>query len=256
MKLSFIIVNYQSEKYLEKCISSIREKVSGVDYEIIVVNNDNLDIGCPNGIKLINTGKNLGFGAGCNAGARFAQGEISCFLNPDTEIVSENITELIHEFNKNKNTGVIGPRLVSEKNETQWWIAGKDITIFNTLLNNLGYKRDKKIWESVVPIECAWVSGAAMFIRKNIFDQLGGFDEKFFMYFEDIDLCKQARKLSYKVLYYPEFVVKHFGGKSFLCKKEQKKQFYASQDYYFGKHFGKSSKNIVGFFRNLYHNHF
>lgn len=237
MKLSFIIVNYKSKKYLEKCISSIREKVSGVDYEIIVVNNDNLDIRCPNGIKLINTGKNLGFGAGCNAGARAAQGEISCFLNPDTEIVSENIPELIQEFNENEDVGIIGSRLITEKGETQWWCAGKEFTLRRLIKNNLGIIESKKIWESRIPVECAWVSGAALFIKKNIFDQLGGFDEKFFMYFEDIDLCKRARMAGYKVLYYPYFAIKHFGGKSFRFDKiKQKRYFYKSQLCYFKKY--------------------
>jgi hypothetical protein len=239
MKLSFIIVNYQSEKYLFKCLSSIQEKILGVGYEIIVVNNDatHLETSFPSEIKLINTGKNIGFGAACNLGARSAQGEILCFLNPDTEIVSNNILDLLDKFDKYDKLAIVGPRLVDEKNNTQEWIAGKEVTIWSTLMNNLGYKRDQKIWESAVPVECAWITGAAMFIRKDIFDRLGGFDEKFFMYFEDVDLCQRARQLSYKVLYFPEFTVKHFGGKSFLNKKRQKKYYYVSQLKYFKKYF-------------------
>ena len=260
MKLSFVVVNYKSEKYLEKCISSIKERVFGVDYEIIVVNNDsktNLEARLPNKIKLINNGKNSGFGAACNVGAKQAQGEILCFLNPDTEIISENITELIQEFNKDNKLAIIGPRLVCNQElsssykelssfKTQWWCAGKEVTIWSIIMNNLGYKRDKAVWESREKIECAWVSGAAMFVRKSIFlnpphspfgkgGGLGGFDEKFFMYFEDIDLCRRARQAGYKVLYFPNLVVKHLGGKSFLDKKEQKKYYYKSQFRYFRK---------------------
>jgi GT2 family glycosyltransferase len=241
LKLSIIIVNYQSEKYLAKCISSIQEKVLGVEYEIIVVNNDKntlLEAKLPKEIKTINSGKNIGFGAACNLGSRMAQGEILCFLNPDTEIISEKITELIQEFNS-ANIGIVGPRLVDKKNNTQEWIAGQEVTILSTLLNNLGYKRDKKIWESNSPVECAWVSGAAMFIRKDIFQKLGGFDEKFFMYFEDTDLCRRARQLGHKVLYFPEFLIKHLGGKSFVDKKTQKAYYYKSQCRYFGKYFFK-----------------
>jgi GT2 family glycosyltransferase len=236
MKLSFVIVNYQSEKYLAKCIASVQEKVLGVEYEIIVVNNSNLEAELPSEIKSINSGKNIGFGAACNLGAKSAQGKILCFLNPDTEIVSENISELVQEFN-NTNIGIVGPRLVDEKNNTQEWIAGKEVTILSTLLNNLGYKRDENIWESTVPVECAWVSGAAMFIRKDIFQKLGGFDEKFFMYFEDIDLCRRARQAEYKVLYLPSFIVKHLGGRSFFNKKLQKRYYHASQYRYFRKRF-------------------
>ncbi len=240
MFLSFIIVNYQSEKYLAKCVSSIKEKISGVDYEIIAVNND-LEAQPPSEvlgeIRLINTGRNAGFGGGCNIGAKEARGDILCFLNPDTEIVSENIQDLLDRFNEDDKLAIIGPRLIVETSEsgvsTQWWCAGKEVTILSTILNNLGYKRDKKIWESPVPVECAWVSGAAMFVKKDLFSnppqspfskggELGGFDEKFFMYFEDIDLCKRARMAGYKVLYYPDFAIKHFGGKSFTPHQKNK----------------------------------
>lgn len=244
MILSFIIVNYQSEKYLKKCISSIREKVLGVGYEIVVVNNDleDLEAQLPKealgDMGLINTGKNVGYGAGCNVGARMAKGEILCFLNPDTILLNENIGKLLRQFKKDSKIGLIGPKLISGENKVQWWCAGKELTPGSIILNNLGYKRDKKIWESQVPIECAWVSGAALFIRKDLFDKLDGFDEKFFMYFEDIDLCKRARMADYKVLYYPDFMIKHFGGKSFaLDKIKQKKYFYKSQWRYFRKYF-------------------
>lgn len=255
MKISFIIVNYQSEKYLQKCISSIKEKVLGADYEIIVVNNDSAGNAymhsLPEGTRVINIGKNIGFGAANNIGAKKAQGKYSCFLNPDTEIISNNIERLLSEFENDEKLGTIGPKLINENGSAQEWSAGKEVTIGSIILNNLGYKRDKKIWESQEKKECAWVSGAAMFIQKELFDKLGGFDEKFFMYFEDIDLCKRARNLGYKVLYYPEFTVKHFGGKSFLDKKEQKRYFYASQDYYFEKHFSNLLSGIARFLRIL-----
>jgi GT2 family glycosyltransferase len=232
--LSIIIVNYKSEKYLAKCISSIKEKFLGVEYEVIVVNNDNVDISFLGGDKIINTGKNIGFGAACNVGAKNAQGEILWFLNPDTEIISQNVTELVKELNK-EGVGIIGPRLVDKKNKTQEWIAGKKITIFGTLLNNLGYKRDKKIWESITLVGCDWVSGAAMFVKKDIFEKVGGFDENFFMYFEDINLCQRIRQAGYKIFYFPSCIVKHFSGGSFGGKIRQKGYYYKAQFRYFFK---------------------
>jgi len=254
IKISFIIVNYKSADYLPGCISSLKKKIRDIDYETIIVNNNDgeLRTGLLDGVKVINKGENIGYGAGCNAGAKIAKGEILCFLNPDTEVVSENIQDPLNEFGKDNKLVIIGPKLLSDKNEVQWWCAGKEITLFNTILNNLGYKRDKKIWESPKKIGCAWVSGAALLIRKDIFGKLGGFDEKFFMYFEDIDLCKRVRNLGHKVLYYPNFVVRHFGGKSFIDNKMQKKYFYTSQDYYFGKHFRKLIVQIIRFLR-LFH---
>ncbi len=261
MILSFVIVNYQSEKYLKDCISSIREKVLGVDCEIIIVNNDfvgnaymrSLQL---ENVKIINNNKNVGFGSACNTGAKNTRGEILCFLNPDTEIVSENIQELLDEFGEDDKLAIIGPKLLNDKNEIQWWCAGMEVTMWDILLNNIGIKRSKKIWESSKKVECAWVSGAALFIKKNIFQKLGGFDEKFFMYFEDIDLCKRARNSGYKVLYCPYVVIKHLGGKSFENEKDQKLYFYKSQDYYFKKHLGKFIGGIVKILRKFCFNQF
>jgi hypothetical protein len=90
-----------------------------------------------------------------------------------------------------------------------------------------------------------------MFIRKELFEKLKGFDENFFMYFEDVDLCRRVRNLGYKILYYPEFIIKHFGGKSFDSKKEQQELYYKSQDYYFQKHFGKIKVNLLKLIRMI-----
>lgn len=249
-KISFIIPAYKSEKHLEKCLRSLLEKTLAIQKEIIVVNNSGSSFNLENGIKTISS-PNKGFGSACNLGVREASGNILCFINPDTEIISNDLNVIISEFKNNLAVGLIGPKLVEENNDIQEWSVGKEINLADIILNNLGWKRSKKIWESQEKTECAWVSGACLFIRKELFEKLNGFDEKFFLYFEDIDLCKRARNLKYKVLYYPEFVVKHFGGKSFDSIKEQKQYYYSSQDYYFQKHFGKISANLLRLMRRL-----
>jgi N-acetylglucosaminyl-diphospho-decaprenol L-rhamnosyltransferase len=234
VEISFIIVNYQSEKYLQKCIFSIKEKVLGVDYEIIVVNNDSrgLENNLSSGVRLINNGKNLGFGAACNVGARVAQGEMLCFLNPDTEITSNNTFQIIEKFQQDKNLGAVGPRLIIENGKTQWWCAGRDVSFWQLLKNNLGIIESKKIWESEKELLADWVSGAALFARKDIFEKIEGFDERFFMYAEDMDLCRRIRGSGYKVLYCPEFLILHKGGKSRDNIFKQKLQFFRSSFYY------------------------
>ena len=268
MELSIIIVNYQSEEYLKKCLLSLRNKIKDFEPEIIVVNNDDKKINimsfrapdasrgveksrdpsassdmlsdcAQDDIKIINSGENLGFGKANNLAAKNASGEILWFLNPDTKIIPENIKELLNKFSSNPKVGIIGPKLITESGNIQGWIAGYETNLWNLIRNNLGFPKSKKIWESEEKKEADWVTGAAMFIKKDLFQKLGGFDEKFFMYFEDEDLCKRARQTGYKVIYCPNFIVRHLGGKSFENKKEQKKYYYASQDYYFQKHFGK-----------------
>ena len=250
-KLSFIIVNYRSERYLKKCVASLFDKIRGVNFEIIIVNNDDNNLIGIEKAKIINLKKNVGFGKANNIGAKKASGKFLCFLNPDTIILSKNIGEIIKEFEKDSKIGVIGPRLISEFNETRWWCAGVKATPWDLIRNNLSFRKSRKIWESQMKKEADWVSGAALFILRQLFLKLGGFDENFFLYFEDIDLCRRAKELEKKVIYLPEVKIKHWGGKSNACEKGQKKEYYKSQDYYFKKHYGKLIGELVKVLRKM-----
>ncbi len=240
-KLSIIIVNYKSADFLEKCVVSIREKINKEFLEeIIIVNNDQeeeIRLGFQENLKIINNDKNAGFGAGNNIGARIAKGGIILFLNPDTEIISENIGEVISLFEKDNTLGVVGSQLMIKDNKKiQPWSAGHEINLINLIRNNLGLASSRKVWQAKKCTEVDWVSGTALFIRREIFEKVSGFDEKFFMYFEDMDLCKRVKKTGSKVLYNPNFSVKHIGGKSYQKQCCQKRDYYKAQEYYFKKH--------------------
>jgi GT2 family glycosyltransferase len=252
IELSIIIVNYQSADYLKNCVASVFDKIKNISFEIIVVNNSEEEISGISDVQVIHPHENLGFGKGHNLGARNAQGEILWILNADTEILEGDIEKIIREIRVKREIGVIGVKLMGENNKVQLWSAGSELNLWDLIKNNLGIKSSRKIWESKEKREADWVSGTSLFIRKDLFLKMGGFDEKFFMYFEDIDLCKRVRKTEYKVIYFPEFVVKHFGGKSFENSVLQKKYYYQSQDYYFEKHFGKFQSGLVKLLRKLF----
>jgi GT2 family glycosyltransferase len=249
IELSIIIVNYQSVGYLKKCVASVFDKAKNISFEIIVVNNSEDVINEISDIKIINSKENLGFGKGQNLGVKNASGEILWLLNADTEVLSGDIQGIIREA---QEKGVVGPKLLDNSGRAQSWSAGVEPTIWDLIKNNLGLKASRKVWQSPKKREADWVSGTSLFIRKDVFQKLGGFDEKFFMYFEDIDLCKRAREAGYKVIYFPEFIIRHFGGKSFENSALQKKYYYQSQDYYFEKHFGKFQSGLVKLLRKLF----
>lgn len=236
--LSIVTVNYKSEKYLERCLSSLYNYLEEDSFESMVVNNDKdadlkkIEEKFPQ-TKIINNDGNVGFGAANNAGVKKATGEVLLFLNPDAEIISSNINDLLSKFDK--DVAVIGPRLVTDENKTQEWSAGKEFSLKQLIKNNLGFVENRKIWESKQEVITDWVSGAALFVRKKEFEEAGGFDEKFFMYFEDEDLCRKIRKNGHQVLYFPEFSVLHHGGKSRNGRISQKKQFLKSMLYFFWK---------------------
>lgn len=236
-QISFIVINHNSRDYISACLDSIENNCQNINFEIIIVNNDNSFFEYSKA-RIINSRINKGFGSACNLGAKSASGKILCFLNPDTEI-ADGIEKVADYFDKHRETGIIGPKLETEENKIEPWCAGYEIGFWNLIRNNLGIPKSKKIWDSKSNIECDRVSGTCLFIRKELFDILKGFDEKFFMYFEDDDLCKRTRKKGYKVTYFPDFSVRHFGGKSFSSKFKQKKLFYKSMFYYFKKHLGR-----------------
>jgi len=240
IQLSIITVNFRSEQFLKRCLASIYN-IWGREIEIIVVNNDPneslADIKCdfPD-VQIIKQQENIGFGAANNAGAKIAQGKYLLLLNPDTEILTDDLEGIFEKFEKNEEISVIGPRLITGKDKTQEWCAGKEFTFWRLIKNNFSIIESKEIWESKNETLADWVSGAAFFVKKEIFYKIGGFDENFFMYFEDEELCRRIRKAGYGILYYPEVSIKHFGGQCRESFLKQKIQFFKSMACYIKKH--------------------
>jgi GT2 family glycosyltransferase len=250
--LSFVIVNYNSKKYLPGCVNSITAALFVFPYEIIIVNNDSKPLILPNTfppIVILEKNNNIGFAKACNAGARIAKGDLVCFLNPDTEILpKQNIMPLLGLLLEN-NFSIIGPKLFNDitSQKPQPWSAGVKITPWNIIKNNLGIVESKKIWNSKKTISADWVSGASMFVKKEDFLLIGGFDENFFMYYEDVDFCKRMLLQKNKIAYFPHYAVLHFSGKSSQEKSLQKSLYFEAQDYYLKKHFGR----IIYFFSKI-----
>jgi len=255
-KASIIIVNYKSKERLKKCIDSVFDKFENQNFEIVVINNDQEEniskaLGEFPQIQVINLEENAGFGKAVNAGARIARGEWLMFLNPDTQLLTSQ-REMLSFFEATPEAGIISPKLAEERGETQKWSAGAEPGLLDLLGNNIGLPRSQKMWESRKTRTVDWVSGAAMVIKKDLFDKIGGFDENFFMYFEDIDLCKRVRETGKKVFYFPQERVLHLGGKSIENAEKQKADYYRSQDYYFQKHFGERRARHIRFLRNIF----
>jgi GT2 family glycosyltransferase len=257
--LSVIIVNYKSEHFLDRCLSSFFNSASGLSSEVIIVNNyppetlEKVKQNFPQ-IKVIVNPQNSGFGGGNNLGTKEARGEYILFLNPDTEIISGTVSDAVTRLRKNPELGAIGGCLITEEREIQEWSAGTKVTFWEILKNNLGILSSRKIWKSSKEVEVAWVAGTALFMSKKLFLTLGGFDEKIFMYFEDVDLCERIRKIGEKIIYYPDFKVLHKCGGSWTeeGRKKQKQKYYDSQNYYFQKHRPKIEYLAINILRKLF----
>lgn len=252
--VSIIIVNYHVRDRLFVCIKSILTSKPKVKFEIIVVDNDEektikneLNKKFPQVIYVPN--ENKGFGEGNNAGAKHAKGEYLFFLNPDTVLLNNSIDLLINFLEKKRHAAVVSP-LLFDKNKNPYKLQGDTelnplraifvLSFINKIFPENKIYKDYYLfdWDKKSIKEVDTVPGTAFVIRKKIFENIGGFDEKFFLYFEEFDLCKRVRELGYKIVIIPGAKVLHHWGLSTRSKPDIEKIFRESRFYYFKKHFG------------------
>ena len=252
-RISIVIVNYRSAARIGRLLRSLPR---AADISIIVANNDLSErrvleeLSRTAGFILIETGANRGFAAGANTGALAAEGDIIGFLNPDMLWSDTDIRSVRALFEENPKTGIIGLRLTSPSGETEAWSSGNDPSLAGLILANL-YRTDRHAATKEAFQSIDWVSGGALFIRTELFRKLGGFDERFFLYFEDADLCRRARQSGSDVLLAGHLPIIHFGGLSQESRPLQKRHFYASQGAYYRKHRGAIEYRLLRFFRFL-----
>jgi GT2 family glycosyltransferase len=223
--------------------------LSSAAIEIIVVDNASTD-GSPDliaekfpQVKLIRQDKNLGFGAANNIGAGYATGEFLLLLNSDTLLLDNILPTLIAKLGQNPTIGIVGPRLLNPDHSFQLSTAyeiglwGEVLTLREVRKYRRPPNRPALAQQYDADQFVDIVVGAAMLMRRSLFVKVGGFDETFFMYFEESDLCQRVRNLGYKILYTPEVSVIHIGGYSVAQAAGKMAQEYRrSQRYYYQKH--------------------
>lgn len=215
MDISVILVNYNTRDLTKKCIESIKEYVKSVSYEIIVIDNNSVDNSVKflqsafQDITLIQNEANIGFGPANNIGASFAKGKYLLFLNTDTILLNDSLSAFyyFYENNQFEKLGAVGGALLNE-DLSLGWSAGS----FNSLSTMIRWyylrviskdRRGMNILGSVIPedrdqIIVDYVTGADLFIRRDLFLKVGGFDQNIFMYFEDELLQYRLKQLGYK----------------------------------------------------------
>ncbi|MFQ5823193.1 MAG: glycosyltransferase family 2 protein [bacterium] len=236
MDVSIIIVNHNTKELLKELLTSITQNVKNISYEVIVVDNNSTDGSCElfktnfTKVTLIANKSNFGFSKANNQAAKLTKGKNILFVNSDT-IVCENAIERMFAFlEKEKSTAVVGCKLLNKDNSLQrsCGIFPRLLTefYFRTFLNRIfptskifgSFKLGSWDYSSVLEVD--WVSGACLMIRKEIFDQIGGFDEHLYMYYEDVDLCLRVKKLGWKIYFTPNASVYHLHGGSWERNRE------------------------------------
>lgn len=244
MKYDLVIqlVNYNTKKYLVDCLNDVIKDLqnSKINYVISVLDNNSNDdlkdleeIYKDKKVFFYYSKKNLGFGGGHNFLAKKYNAKYVLLLNTDLKFIESNSIKRLYDFlieNYQNNVKVVGPKLVMKNGKSQPFDHGEFKGIFGKITNWIG----NTYWKNRDEIlECSWVSGAVFMVEKNVFDEIGGFDENFFLYKEEEDLCLRLREKGYKVFYNPLVKVLHFG--SVVAKKS--KFMKNSHKYFIDKHF-------------------
>ena len=257
MQLSVIILNYNVRYFLEQCVASVQEALSNIDGEIIVVDNNSLDDSCemmkthfPN-VKLIENTTNLGFPKGNNIGVAHAKGDYICILNPDTVVAEDTFEKVLAFAEKQKNIGIVGCKLIDGTGNflpeckrgvpTPFVALTKIFGLYKlfpkTALFNRYYAQHLSENETG---KVGILVGAFMIIKRNLYQEIGGFDENCFMYSDDIDLSYMALKKGKTNYYFHETTVIHYKGESTVKDGLYMKHFREAMQFFYRKHFRSS----------------
>lgn len=251
MKVSVIIVHYQVKDLLRNCILSIQKYFQGFEYEIIVVDNNS-----PNqewktlksefsDVNFIGLEKNLGFSKANNIGVDAAKGEYVYILNPDTEIEGDYFKELLDFADSKEKFGSLGLRMhnaegdfLPESKRSVPALVNSFEKLFTSFSNNSKtyYRNDVGEFD-IAEVEI--MTGANLLMKKSVYQEVGGFDEAYFMYGEDIDLCYTILRNGYRNFYYGKYSILHYKGESTVKDQVYLNRFFGAMNIFIDKYYKK-----------------
>jgi GT2 family glycosyltransferase len=254
MDVSIITLTWNSEDFITEQIVSVKKAAQTIAYEQIIVDNASTDTtielverNFPE-IKLIKNSANLGFAAANNNAVKEAQGKLLLFLNPDMRLSEVSLDKLVSWMNVHEDCGIVSCKLVSLEDKmrpihkptkfpTLYSLvvtALKLPILFPSILKKYTYS-DQELFQD---IEVDAVRGSFMLMRRELFEKLGfAFDPRYFIWFEDVDVCREAKRLGYKVMFTPLISCIDYAGQSFKKQNlvKRQKQFFKSAIIYLNK---------------------
>lgn len=240
LSCSIIVVAYNSCDFIPACLKSVRDACEGIDAQVIVLDNGSQEPILPEirnffpEVQWIDSKENLGFGKGCNLAEKHATKPYLFFINPDTIVSTDSFTKMLDFMLEHPESGIVGSRILNEDGSLQLACRRSFPTTFSAISKTVGLAAlfpKSKVFASynmtyadpdeVTEVDA--VSGSFFCIRRELYEQLHGFDEDFFMYGEDLDLCFRAKVAGFKNYYTPATNILHFKGQS--CKTRRWKSY-------------------------------
>ncbi|MDP3741472.1 MAG: glycosyltransferase family 2 protein [bacterium] len=250
MKLSILIVNWNTKELVIKCLRSIFRQEPIFDFEVIVVDNNSWDgsgealeglFGGKSNVKIIKATDNLGFARGNNLAYKNSSGEFVLLLNPDTEIKHQALQRMVDFLESSPDVGILGPKIINSDGTIQpsvrrfpdIWSSLLIFSFLHKIFKPKKYLMAGFDYEKISEVD--QVMGAALLTRRRITLKLGFLDEKFWLWYEEVDFCKRVKTAGHKIVFYPEAIVMHRGGESFsqFDLYKRKKTLAHSLIYYF-----------------------
>jgi len=228
--LSVLIVTYNSRRLIDHLLDGLAEQLTGLNAEIVLVDNASHDGTADRvaerhpSVRLVRSAQNLGFAAGNNLAAKHANGELLLLLNPDAMPEPGTLARGMALMAAHPQVGLAGARLLGVDGTAQpsaRMFPGLMQELF--VLSGLAARFPRSRWFGMLdrgwadpdaPAEVDWVPGAFALIRRSLFEVIGGFDERFFLYYEEVDLCRRIKAAGWQVQYWPSLRVMHIGGES------------------------------------------
>jgi GT2 family glycosyltransferase len=254
MQLSIIILNYNVRYFLEQCVISVQKALENIEGEIIVVDNGSADDSCammqqrfPE-VQLIRNTENLGFPKGNNIGVAAAKGEYLCILNPDTVVAEDTFEKVLAFAATQKNLGIVGVKLIdgsgnflpeSKRSVPTPWVAFTKVMGLYRWFPNVSIFT-KYYAQHLHPDQTGKVDilvGAFMLLSRELYLEVGGFDENCFMYSDDIDLSYQVLQSGKDNFYFHDTTVLHYKGESTVKDGTYMKRFQEAMRFFYQKHF-------------------
>ncbi|MFA6992129.1 MAG: glycosyltransferase family 2 protein [Candidatus Gracilibacteria bacterium] len=228
MKLSILIVNYNQKYFPKLCLEALNKSKTDFDYEVIFCDNNSSDesieflkkAASHGKIQLVRAKKNVGFGSANNLAAKKAKGKFVLILNADVMVEEDTLQKMIDYMEKHKDVGILAPKLVYHDGTIQP-SCRRDFRFLDLFIKRTFLKKIppfKKRYQRYVMAdytknkeqEVDLVTGAFMMMPRALFERVGGFDERYFLFMEDFDLCKKVRKTGKKIVYYPHAKATHY----------------------------------------------
>jgi hypothetical protein len=216
--VSVVVLNFRSPRDTLNCTQALLKQTIAEQMEILITDNKSEDesigliraqFGNEPKVHIIEQRENLGYGRGNNAAARFAHGEYILILNPDNTLPINALEQMLQYLQAHDDVGIVGPALFHPDGSIRP-SARRFPTILDLLRKRLSpekwqeaYTREREEQDKQGAVEVDWLVGACLLMRTEFFRKLRGFDERFFLFFEDIDLCRRTKALGKKVVYLP-----------------------------------------------------